>query len=83
MISPWVYNLVGNVGVILCLGCFFGIQVGKISPKKMTYSALNFIGSLLIIFSLYFAFNLSAFIIEIAWLLISFYGMCRIWKNKS
>lgn len=83
MISSWVYNVVGNIGVVLCLGCFFGIQTGKINPRKMPYSVFNFIGSLMIIFSLYFAFNLSAFIIEVAWLLISLYGICRVWLSKG
>jgi len=34
-------------------------------------------GALLILISLYFSFNLASFIIEIAWLLISIFGLFK------
>lgn len=69
------YDLVGNLGVVLILGSYFLLQIDKIDSKSVAYSVGNAIGAVLILVSLCFAFNLSSFIIEIFWLLISLYGL--------
>ncbi len=51
------------------------IQLGKISSKSLEFSILNGVGALLVLFSLYFEFNLSAFIVEFFWAVISLLGI--------
>lgn len=70
-------DFVGNVGVFLVLLSYFLLQLERIDPTGMRYSLMNAVGAILICVSLYFSFNLSSFIIEISWLLISLYGICR------
>lgn len=77
MAYTW-YDFIGNVGVILIVTSYLLLQLGKVSSKSLVYSLNNVIGALLILVSLYFNFNLSAFIIEFFWLLISLYGLWNI-----
>lgn len=79
------YDFVGNVGVILILGSYFLLQIDRVDSKSVAYSVGNAIGAVLILVSLCFAFNLSSFVIEIFWLLISLYGLLhtRVTRNKQ
>ena len=77
------YDAIGLFGVALILIAYGLLQLEKIDPKSVGYSALNFIGAVLILVSLYFAFNLASFIIEIAWLLISGLGLWKAFTRKA
>lgn len=73
-----VHNLVGNIGVVLIVGTYFLVQIGRMSAVQLPYITLNALGALLILYSLWFDFNLSAFLIEVIWLLISVLGVGRV-----
>ena len=77
-----LHNLVGNVGVVLIVGTYFLVQIGRISATGAPYVLCNGLGALCILYSLYYDFNLSAFLIEIVWLLISIVGLLRIWRVR-
>ncbi|MCW8860729.1 MAG: hypothetical protein OQK50_06155 [Deltaproteobacteria bacterium] len=77
------YDFVGNVGVLSILLAYFLLQLNKISHSELTFSLMNFFGALLILISLYFEFNLSAFLIEFFWLLISAIGIRKFLANRS
>lgn len=51
------------------------LQVDKLSSSSITYLLLNAIGAVLVMVSLMFSFNLSAFLMEAFWLLISLFGL--------
>ncbi|MGD9152809.1 MAG: hypothetical protein PVG30_04015 [Gammaproteobacteria bacterium] len=70
-----IYDTVGIVGDILIISAYFLLQLGKVSGKSLPYLFLNLLGALFLLFSLIFAWNLAAFTIEIAWMLISIYGI--------
>ena len=76
------YDLVGNLGVVLIIGSYFLIQIGKLSATGMAYTVANILGAAGILYSLYFEFNMSAFLVEVFWLLISFVGLGRIYLEK-
>lgn len=71
------HDFVGNMGVVLILACYFGAQTGRMDIRLPAYSLLNGAGALLIIVSLIHNFNLSSFVIELAWLAISGYSLLR------
>jgi hypothetical protein len=75
------HDLVGNLGVVMILGTYFALQVGRLDAKSVAYSALNALGAGLITVSLLFDFNLSAFVVEAAWVAVSVYGLVRIWRR--
>ena len=72
------FDFVGNVGVFLILLTYLLLQMEKIGSRSAAYSASNALGALLIMVSLCFKFNLSAFIVELFWLLISLAGLVRL-----
>lgn len=71
------HDLFGTLGVGLIVAMYFLLQIGRISPDRPMFSALNAVGALMILFSLAYEFNLSAFLMEGFWLLISLYGLAR------
>ena len=72
------HDIVGTVGVVLVVGMYSLLQLGKISSERRLFSVLNGFGSAFILFSLYFEFNLSAALIEGLWLIASVYGFFRV-----
>jgi multidrug transporter EmrE-like cation transporter len=77
-----LHNVIGNLGVVMIVGSYFLVQIGKMSATGLLYTLLNGIGAAFIMVSLYFDFNLSAFIVEVFWILISLVGMARIYLRR-
>lgn len=71
-------DTLGVVGVGLILIAYAGATSGRLDPKKAPALALNLIGALLILWSLYFDFNLSAVLMEGAWALVAIIGLARL-----
>ena len=69
------YDLIGSIGVATIIITYVLLQTEKIRSESLTYSVLNGLGAGLIVFSLIFDFNFSAFIVESLWVLISLYGI--------
>lgn len=79
-----LYDFFGTLGTILIIGTYVLLQIGKIKSEMLTYSILNAVGATLIIISLLYSFNLSAFIVEFFWVLISIYGIIKyFWNVKN
>jgi hypothetical protein len=72
-----LFDLVGFIGVLLIVVAYLLLQLDKLPSSSPKYSLMNAGGALLIIVSLIFAFNLSAFIVEVFWFLISLLGLWR------
>ncbi|HET9818466.1 MAG TPA: hypothetical protein VFP92_04805 [Rhodanobacteraceae bacterium] len=69
-------TIVGLVGTLLVLLAFFLLQVRRLHGDAMVYQLMNALGALGILVSLVFGpFNLPAFLLELAWLAISIYGL--------
>ncbi len=78
------HDLLGIIGVVLIVATYMLLQLEKLSATSFLYSATNGLGASLILVSLIYDFNLSAFIIEAFWLLISIYGIVRYFsRNRS
>ncbi|MGE0858803.1 MAG: hypothetical protein AB7I01_00700 [Gammaproteobacteria bacterium] len=71
------YDLVGTTGVVMILVAYFLAQTERVSSQSLGYSTTNLVGSVLIAISLLYDFNLASFIIEVAWISISLYGIVR------
>jgi hypothetical protein len=72
-----LFDLAGFIGVLLIIVAYLLLQLEKLPSSSPRYSLLNAAGALLIIVSLVFKFNLSAFIVEVFWFLISVLGLWR------
>lgn len=76
-------DFVGNVGVVILMITYLMLQLNKLSSDALSYSVLNAVGAGLIVISLLFDFNLSALLMEVFWVLISFVGIYRYFRLKS
>ncbi len=81
MTYTWA-DAVGNLGVLLVLGAYLGLQLGRLDSQGPTYSIANAVGAALLLVSLTVNFNLSSVIIEIFWLAISLVGVWRHWRQR-
>jgi hypothetical protein len=72
-----LFDLAGFVGVLLIVIAYLLLQLDKLPSSSLSFSLLNAGGSLLIMLSLIFKFNVSAFSIEVFWFLISLIGVSK------
>ncbi len=82
MTFEW-HDLLGFTGVLLILAVYLLLQMQRLQATGWLYSALNGVGAMLVLVSLTQEFNFSAFVLEIAWLLISLYGLKAWWHRRN
>ncbi|MBS4068532.1 MAG: hypothetical protein WC279_11465 [Sulfurimonas sp.] len=80
--NSFTVDVVGIVGVVIVVITYFLLQSEKIDSKGFLYSFLNAVGSLLVVYSLLYNWNLASFILEFFWILISLYGLRKWYRNK-
>ena len=71
------FDWAGLFGVALILFAYFLLQAGRLRGNALPYQLMNAFGALTLLISLLYAFNLSAFVMEAAWLAVSIYGIAR------
>lgn len=76
------HDFVGNLGVLLILSAYLAVQMRRLDATGLVNLVGNGLGAALILVSLAYDFNLSAFLIEVVWLLISLYGLARIFLER-
>jgi paired small multidrug resistance pump len=72
------YDVVGLLGTLMILAAFFLLQARRLSGTGLPYQLLNLFGAAGVLVSLLGTFNLSVFLLEAAWILVSAYG---IWQS--
>lgn len=77
------YDILGTLGVAVIVVTYVLLQLERVRSASLVYSLLNAVGALLILISLYFVFNLPAFIVEFFWLAISLFGIGKYLLGKS
>jgi len=71
------YTLAGFVGVACIVVAYFANQQGWLDSGDWRFPAANLVGSLLILMSLWTAWNFPSAVIEVIWAAISVYGLSR------
>jgi len=77
-----LHDLAGNIGVALIVGMYALLQLNKIQSKSFWYSFYNGLGAFLILISLMFEFNVSAFILQTGWIIASVIGIVTYYRSK-
>ena len=72
------YDALGLAGAAMFLVSFAGVQIEKLDPHGWPSLTLNFVGAILILISLIYAFNLASFFLESAWGVIALYGLIKL-----
>ena len=80
--NSW-HECVGLIGTAMIIGTYLALQMRRISSTGLSYSLLNTVGAALLVVSLLFAFNLSALIVEVFWVLISIAGIVRCFRDQK
>ena len=76
------YDWIGMLGTLMVLAAFFLLQAGRLSGTGIIYQLLNLLGAGGVLVSLLGKFNLPVFFLELAWMLISAYGIARTVKAR-
>ena len=76
------HDFVGVMGVVTLLSTYLLLQLNRMDARSLLYSQLNALGALLIMISLSQDFNLSAFVMEATWFIISIIGVAVTISNK-
>ncbi len=70
-------DVIGCLGALIVLIAYTLLQMGRMRPDSFLYSFLNLIAAAMILASLFYAWNLAAALIEVAWIAVSFYGLFK------
>ena len=77
------HDVAGLIGVAFVLVAYLLVQTRHLDARRPVYLLVNALGAVLVLVSLWFAFNLSAFVIQCAWIVISVYGLVRWWRERA
>lgn len=77
------YDFVGSIGVFTIIATYILLQTERLKSESLAYSVLNGLGAALIVFSLFYSFNFSAFVVESLWVLISVYGIVKYFLKRN
>jgi len=72
-----VSDLIGIVGALVTVYCYARVQWHRDYAKEMSYSIGNLVGTVFMLFSLMYHWNISAFLTNVVWGFISLYGIFR------
>jgi len=73
---------IGIIGSIMISIAYFGVSTGRVSGENPRFQMLNLIGSVMILYSLWFRPNLGAIIIEVLWISIASYALIKFWRKR-
>jgi hypothetical protein len=76
------YDIVGLAGTLAILAAFALLQAGRLAGDSLVYQVLNLFGAAGILVSLLGSFNLSVFLLELAWVAVSLYGIVRSLRQR-
>lgn len=76
-------DMIGMTGVSLVLSAYGLLNINKMSSDSLVYQLMNLIGSILLLISLCFNFNLSSVIIEVVWITFSVVGIVRVYRARQ
>ena len=82
MAVAW-YDVAGLAGTLMILLAFFLLQAGRLAGHGIPYQLLNLFGAGGVLVSLWDRFNPSVFVLELAWVAISAYGILRSFKARD
>lgn len=75
-------DVAGLVGVVLMVAAYVAAQLHKLDPAQAPSLVMNLAGACLVMTSLIFTFNLSAFLIEAVWAAAALFGLARLALRK-
>jgi len=75
-------TFIGLVGVAIVVAAYGLYVAHKLRSDDWRYPALNIVGTVGILISLLYAWNLPSFVAQVVWILLSIVGLVRIAYGK-
>ena len=75
--NPELTNAIGIAGCIVYVLNFFLLQVGRLCGDREAYALMQVLAASLVLVSLINAFNIAALLIQISFISIGIFGVCR------
>ncbi len=75
-------DLVGIFGTLIVTAAYFATQMRYLNSDDILFPVANLAGSLFIVYSLVFSFNLASALMEFFWILISLAGIINYLRRK-
>lgn len=75
-------DIVGSVGVAIIVLTYLLLQMSILKIDGFIYSTANALSSIMVLYSLYYHWNLSAVLVEVFWCGISLYGTIKVLMMK-
>lgn len=76
-------DLVGSIGTLIVTMAYFATQMRYLNSDDLLFPIANLFGSVLIAYSLIFAFNLASALMEFFWIIISLAGIMNYHRRKK
>ena len=77
-------DIAGLTGAFMMLSVYGCVALGWMNPLKARAHGINLTGAVLVLYSLYYDFNLAAAIMEVAWALVAIIGLGRLaWQART
>jgi hypothetical protein len=70
-------DFIGVIGSLMICGAYLAVSLQRVDPQGFAFHIVNASGSILLLISLYFRPNPGAILIEVLWLAIASFGICR------
>ena len=78
-----LFQIIGFLGMICIVMGYFLLQIGHLNSRDLAYQIINLAGAVLLIISLFVHFNLGSLLIEVFWIIITIYGIYKIYKERA
>jgi uncharacterized membrane protein len=75
-------DVVGLVGVLAYLQAYALAQLQILTITDPRYACLNIVGGILVMYSLYWNFNLSSFVAQAFWMIFTVLGMLKARRGR-
>jgi hypothetical protein len=75
-------DVIGLIGSAIFIAAFAYANVAEVLNKRL-FNALNLVGAVLLLTSLYYHFNLAATVLEVAWGLIALAGLINTYRTPG
>lgn len=79
----YIGDIVGHLGIACFLTAYFQLQRQRWQAQSYRYFGTNLAGSILLLISLMIDWNLSAFVLEALWGLISMWGLITLYRART
>ena len=80
--TDW-YSLIGFVGVFFYLSSYALLNMNRIDGNGNNYKAMNLVAAVCVAISLLEHFNAPSMVIQVVWIVISIFGICKsLWVKK-